>query len=130
MKKFYIASRVRDKDVSKSLEASLKQKGYDSVTYWLGRENIQQPLSSNQDYAREIAVEALRAVAECEIFILLSDEGGTGMYVELGAALAKSLTDADMQIFVVGEHDGASSVFTYHPSVILVSDTAKLISIL
>ena len=47
---------------------------------------------------------------------MLSDEAGTGMYVELGAAIASYLERGKPEIFVIGPHN-SRSMFYFHPAV-------------
>ncbi len=48
----------------------------------------------------------------CDIFILITDESGAGMYTELGAALTSKRT----KIYVIGNYLDRS-VFFFHPKV-------------
>ena len=58
-----------------------------------------------------IALAELEAIKDANVFILLGDEGGTGMYVELGYALA-----TEAQIYCVGNFNDVT-VFQYMPQV-------------
>ncbi len=51
-----------------------------------------------------------------DVFILLSDDAGTGMYAELGAAILLNLEHGRPQIYIVGK-DNARSMFYFHPAV-------------
>jgi len=51
-----------------------------------------------------------------DVFCLLSDEAGTGMHTELGAAISHYLDHGRPRIYVIGEHT-ARSMFYFHPAV-------------
>ncbi len=126
MKKVYVASRVREKGRVRALIERLEKKDYQSVTTWLDHEDIPKPLSNNPELAKKIAAEAVEAIAHADIFILLCDDAGTGIYIELGVALRES-TARTVEIFLVGSQ-GANSVFTYHPNVALLATEEELIN--
>ena len=106
----------------------LSEKGYRSVTNWLVQP-MHKPYEKNQEKAQKLAAECIDAIAGCDLFVLLSDEGGTGMYVELGAALGNRKSTGRPDIYVIGEW-GANSVFTYHPDITVVASEAELLSAL
>lgn len=127
MKKFYVASRVRDRDRASKLAAQLERRGMISVSRWLRRASLRKPISEDSKNARSIAIEAAESISEADVFILLSDAEGTGMYVELGIALAESLR-RPLCIYTIGEF-GANSVFTYHPNIQACSSEEELLSL-
>ncbi len=106
--KFYIASRTARADDVLALKALLINLGHD-VYDWTMFASIKRPYIESE--VSPIAEEELSAIKDSEIFILLGDEGGTGMYVELGYALA-----TDSKIYCVGNHNDIT-VFQYLPQV-------------
>lgn len=62
------------------------------------------------------AEEDISGVMECSVFLLLSDDGGTGMYVELRVALAANALLGHPAIYIVGRYNDRS-IFFHHPSV-------------
>ncbi len=62
------------------------------------------------------AAEDVSGVMEASLFLLLSDEGGTGMYVELGVALVSNMLLGHPAIYIVGKWNDRS-IFFRHPSV-------------
>ncbi|MBI4895711.1 MAG: hypothetical protein HY831_04425, partial [Candidatus Aenigmarchaeota archaeon] len=73
------------------------------------------PYKNSPDLAKQYAIDDTNGVLNCDVFILLTDPVGTGMYVEFGLALALSIRNKTPKIFVVGNHDNCS--FYYHPNV-------------
>lgn len=129
MKKVYIASRYRHKASVKELLGKLKNLGYVSVTQWVDGKDIPKPYSQDVEGASSEAINAADGSNSCDIFVLISDERGTGMYVELGVALGRAARGEEVVIYVIGEH-GANSVFSYHPKVKWLQSTQELLEIL
>jgi len=127
VKNVYIASRVREKVRVRKLLTDLKEEGITSVTFWIDRENARRGKDFDIDSARKISIEAVKGINKSDIFILLSDEGGTGMYVELGLALARNANSGVPKIYLLGDHR-KNSVFSFHPSIILVKTEQELLS--
>ena len=106
--KFYIASRTaRANDILK-IRDRLTELGHE-VYDWTTFATIQRPYIESE--VAPIAAEELDAIKKADVFVLLGDEGGTGMYVELGFALA-----TNTKIYSVGNHNEVT-VFQYLPSV-------------
>lgn len=106
--KFYVASRTARASDILHIRASLLELGHE-VYDWTIFASIKRPYMENE--VAPIAAEELQAVKDADIFILLGDEGGTGMYVELGYALA-----TNTKIYCVGNHNNLT-VFQYLPQV-------------
>lgn len=106
--KFYIASRTARAEDVLEIKAILLKLGHE-VYDWTMFAAIKRPYSESE--VSPIAAEELQAIKDSDIFILLGDEGGTGMYVELGYALA-----TESKIYCVGEHNDVT-VFQYLPQV-------------
>ena len=106
--KFYIASRTaRAKDIQ-NIRASLLKLGHE-VEDWTLFPTIKRSYIESE--VAPIAEKELQAIKDADILILLGDEGGTGMYVELGYALANNT-----KIYCVGNHNNLT-VFQYLPQV-------------
>lgn len=118
--KFYIASRLKHKNEVKKLINLLEDKGYTCTHDWTRGEKLK-PYAENLDQSQKLADEQVKSIKNCDLFVLLNpDEGGTGMYVELGVAIAEN-----KQIFVVGEF--TKPVFLFHSSVNYVQDIDGLL---
>ncbi len=113
--KVYIAARFNKKQEVRHLYSKFKKLGHEIAADWTLHKLIK-PYENNVKIAREYSVEDINAVRNCDVFILLSDEAGTGMYVELGAAISSNLEHGKPKIYVVGDHI-SRSMFYFHPSV-------------
>jgi len=112
--KFYIATRFERREEVKQIIEKLAKKGHSASLDWTEHKPTK-PYAQNKDLAKEYAIDDIKGVRNCDVFVLLTDEAGAGMYVELGAAMASNLEFGKPKIFVVGRHD--SSNFFYHPVV-------------
>jgi len=113
--KFYIASRFKLKDKVGDIYELLRSKGHETVTDWTKHKPVK-PYKENSEFAEKYAAEDLRGVIGSDVFIIMSDDAGTGMHTELGAAIAENLRSGKPEIYVVGEHT-SRSMFYFHPSV-------------
>lgn len=113
--KIYIAARFIEKEEVSRLYKLLSQKGYEITTDWTLHKSIK-PYEENQELARRYTTEDIEGVRDCDVFILLSDESGTGMHVELGAAIFSNIKFRKPKIYVVGKYK-SNHMFYFHPSV-------------
>jgi hypothetical protein len=113
--KFYIAARVGAKEDVRKIIAFIKNKGHELHTDWT-EHTPPRPYDKEPEISRKYAVEDLEAAADCDVFILVSDEAGTGMYTEFGVAIANNLIKGKPKVYVIGEHL-SRSMFFFHPSV-------------
>lgn len=113
--RFYIASRFNRRKEVRRLYSELRARGHAVAADWTSHEPIK-PYARHPKLARRYATDDTNGAAECDVFILLTDKAGTGMYVELGVALASNLIRSRPRISVVGSHL-SRSMFYYHPSV-------------
>lgn len=97
--KVYLAGRFHEKDFMRNAQEMLRAKGHEISWDWTKHKNIR-PYPEHLEEAEEQASADIQGVKDCDIFILLSDEAGRGMYVELGVAVA-----LQKKIFIVGEHN-------------------------
>lgn len=114
-KKVYIAARFGKKDEVKRIQKLFSEKGYETVGDWTSHKPIK-PYDENQEMARQYALEDIEAAAHSDVFVLLSDDAGTGMYIELGAAISNNLKFGKPWVYVVGDYT-ERSMFYFHPSV-------------
>jgi len=113
--KFYIASRVKNKKLVKNIHEKLTGLGHEILSTWIDEEKII-PYENNADIAKSRAIQCIKATGKCDVFILISDESGAGMYTELGAALASSSLNNKPKIYVIGDYLNRS-IFFFHPAI-------------
>ena len=81
----------------------------------------------NPKYHTE-ADDDLNAVLEADIFIILTDENGTGIYVEMGAAFAgQKIQNKPQLMYAIGPHF-SRMLFYQHQAVQRVSSVEEILS--
>ena len=113
--KFYIAARFGMKEEVKEIYKKLQEKGHEIVGDWTLHLPIK-PYDQNQEMSKNYSEEDIQGVLDCDVFLLITDGAGTGMYVELGAAIASFLQNKKPSIYAIGEHN-SRSMFYFHPVV-------------
>ncbi|MDD5710711.1 MAG: hypothetical protein PHV43_01245 [Candidatus Colwellbacteria bacterium] len=113
--KFYIAARFGLKDEVRGIYKTLQEKGHEIVADWTEHKPIK-PYEENKDLARDYSIEDVDAASNCDVFVLISSDAGTGMYVELGAAISNNIKSGKPKIYVVGDNTDRA-MFYFHPSV-------------
>ncbi|MBN1645694.1 hypothetical protein JW868_01505 [Candidatus Woesearchaeota archaeon] len=114
--KWYFASRQKHKHhISKILDF-LEAKGH-TVRYDWTKLGQLQPYNKHALESETVAKEITEAVNECDIFVLISDEGGTDMFTELGIAISRYLERNKPRIYITGSMNNRS-LMHFHPSII------------
>ena len=116
--KFYISSRVSEKQKTAELTKLLESKGHAVTLDWTQLGELK-PYEVDQKRSARVAADMVKAVQGADVFVFFPDVGGTGTYAELGVALAE-----DKKIFVVG--DFVKPIFLFHPLVTRVSSVQEL----
>ena len=112
---FYVASRFGNKEFVRKIYEILQSKGHSITADWTQHKSIK-PYDQNASMCGNYAIEDIGGVKDCDVFILVSGEGGTGMHTELGVAILSHILFGKPKIYVAGEHN-KNSMFYYHPSV-------------
>ena len=113
--KFYIASRFANKDRVLEMAGKLEELGHSWSFNWTRHQSIK-PYSENKELAEQFGVDDFEGVLDADIFIILGDEAGSGMYVELGAAMASNALKGGVKIYSIGEYNERTP-FHFHPMV-------------
>ena len=113
--KFYIAARSGKKDVVKNIHKKLTSKGYKYLSTWTKVKNLM-PYENNVRLSRSLSIKCINAAKKCDVFVLVSDQEGAGMYTELGVAMLSSSLYGKPKIYVIGDHTNRS-MFFFHPLV-------------
>jgi len=114
-KKVYIASRFDRKLKVAELYERFKKLGYEVAVDWTVHKPIK-PYEENIIPAWQYSVEDMKGIIDCDLFILLTDKEGTGIYAELGAAIFSNLEHGKPKIYVIGDYT-SNCMFYFHPSV-------------
>ena len=95
----------------------MRKRGHEITRDWTTQDPIAR-YGEDLERAKQYAEEDVRGVAECEVFILLSDAGGSiGMHIETGLALERNAQTGKPEIYVIGKHLNRS-IFYFLPQVI------------
>ena len=113
--RFYVSSRVKSMDKVRAAFKLIKERGHEITEDWTAHPEMK-PFNENLDLAAKCSVRDVDGVRNSDVYILLTEEGGTGMYVELGFAIAFNLEKGKPDIYVIGEHT-SKTMFSYHPAV-------------
>ena len=113
--KFYVAGPWNNKEEVRAIQQTILDHGHEITVDWTLHPSTM-PHETNAHEASRQAVNDLKGIQDCEVFIIVTNEAGRGMYVELGAALARAQIHQPVRVFAVGEHSN-NSVFYFHPLV-------------
>ena len=99
--------------------SALRSAGHSLTLDWTSLPHIR-PYSTNFDEARRIAELEATAVTEADALILLADERGVGLFVELGIAIGQG-----KRVYVLTS-SAEQTIFYYHPKVKVFSSREEL----
>lgn len=108
--KFYIAARFGKKKEVIRINKKLAKKGHESLSVWIQEANLK-PYNKHSNKAQRAAIKCIDAIEKCDVFVLISDSRGTGMYLELGTAIMNKRLKGKPKIFVIGEYLNRSMFF-------------------
>ena len=104
--KFYISARTAKVKEVKEMTSTLVDMGHEVTFDWtLEDAAVRRPY--DPEWALLVAEKEKTGISKSDFFIILGDSSGTGMYVELGIALANNCT-----VYAIGENNDAT-VFHY-----------------
>lgn len=123
-KTVYIASRTSQKETVRGYHRKFINLGFEIAEDWTRHKNVK-PYSNNVRLSKKYALADIKAITKCDIFILITDKQGTGMYTELGVAIATAIITKKPKIYVLGKH--SNLMFYYHPAVRRVDTIDEII---
>ncbi|MEY3784443.1 MAG: hypothetical protein RLZZ230_765 [Candidatus Parcubacteria bacterium] len=115
--KFYIAGRTSRILEIRDIVTKIKYLGHEITHDWTAMEDadLPRPYHVHIDKVQAFAQKDINGAKSADVFVILGDQSGTGMYVELGAALAFGV-----KVYAVGEYNDMT-VFHFHPNVTRLS---------
>ena len=113
--KFYVAARVDRKSEVRRIHKTLMDKKHKILSTWIDEGQIK-PYDKYSNEAKARAIECINMVKDCDVFVLISDKTGAGMYTELGTAIVSSLSKKKPKIYIIGKYPHRS-MFFFHPNV-------------
>jgi hypothetical protein len=111
--KWYVSSRTRHRAAVRGLLELLAQHGHEAACDWT---RFDQKEVANPRQVSSLALNVSLAIKDCDIFMMIGDDAGTDMYVELGIALAYNAPAGKPLIYVVGSHSERSLMHS-HPAI-------------
>ncbi len=124
--KWYFASRTRHRELIDSVSKALEGKGHEVTFKWPSIGSLA-PYDKNAKKCSEVAKNISSAIPNADVFVLISDQEGTDMFVELGIALACWEKNKKYKIYVVGEHN-KRSLMHLHPGIIHTNSLNEVFS--
>jgi hypothetical protein len=111
--KWYFAARTSQRATVKAVCAILKR--YDQkITFdWTVIGSLA-PFESNAEKCGKMADKIYLSISKSDVFVLISDSGGTDMLVELGIAISGHEARGKPRIYIVGKHNKRSIMHLYH----------------
>lgn len=113
--KWYIASRLRHKNNIEKILSILKTAGHKVVFDWTKVE-LFKPYLNNSEKCSQVAQQISESLTNVEVFVLLTDESGTDMFIELGIVLNEWQKNSNIEIYAVGKYN-TSSLMHFHPAI-------------
>ncbi|TWP32856.1 hypothetical protein [Leekyejoonella antrihumi] len=117
--RIYVAGPLADIENVRSVQSAVVAAGHELPLDWSRGPDVAfvDDYGSRPADSAEIAMADLDAVLVADaVLIVASEHDGRGMFVELGAALARACRGEHVRIVVIGaiQHE---SVFYYHPAI-------------
>lgn len=130
----FVSGQIEDIENVQEAQQKFIDAGHSITHDWTKNETGAQMLGgqaakfANPDEAGRRADNDIRGVMSSDVYVLCSDNEkiGKGMYVELGGALALHLEVGKPKLYIVGKMNH-SSIFYFHPSIILGKTVEEII---
>ena len=124
--KWYFASRIRHREFIDKIVNFLKSQNH-SVTYEWSKLDSLKPYHENSNKSSLVAEEISNSLKDVDIFVLISDEAGTDMFIELGIVIGRWLNGNKTKIYVIGKHNDRS-LMHFHPAIKRVDKLSDVFS--
>lgn len=115
--KIYVSGPLADVATVRAVQATVVAAGHELNCDWTEDTSFAEDYASQVALSGKLAHEELNAVMAADaVLVIASEHDGRGMFVELGAALARAKQGDLAHVVIVGEirHE---SVFYFHPLV-------------
>ena len=96
--------------------AAVRALGHEVTFNWPTLSMVK-PYAENPDKAATFATSAIQGIIDTDVYILLAHHDGTGVFTELGAALALAQLHGKPKIYAVAA-EIPPAMFHYHPAII------------
>ena len=108
--KIYVAGKFEKKDLIHDVYRRIEELGHEVSYDWTIHKPIK-PYSQNVETATQYSSNELEGITKCDVFIYLTDEKGTTLLMEFGAALILAKTRGNPLVYAVGEFNDKSPWF-------------------
>ena len=124
--KWYFASRTRHRESIDKIVNFLISHNHEVVYEWSKLGSLK-PYNENSDKASLIAKEIGLSLKNVDIFVLITDEAGTDMFIELGIVIGRWINDQKIKIYAVGKFNDRS-LMHFHPAIKKVDTMSDVFS--
>jgi len=125
--KWYFASRMRHKEAIDKIVNFLKSQNHEVAYEWPKLGSIK-PYKENSKRSSLVAKEISISLKDVDIFVLITDEAGTDMFIELGIVIGRWLDNNKTKIYAVGKFNDRS-LMHFHPAIKRVDKLSDVFSI-
>lgn len=108
--KIYVAGKFQKKKEIIEIYNRMKLLGHEISYDWTTHKNIK-PYSQNSKIAAKYSEKELKGIEDCDLFIYLSDEGGTTLPMEFGSALILAKIKNKPKVYALGDFNDKSPWF-------------------
>ncbi|MFB6088633.1 MAG: hypothetical protein ABEK36_02525 [Candidatus Aenigmatarchaeota archaeon] len=112
---WYFASRTKYREKINELCNFLRKNGQKIVYDWTNKEP-DKVYSNNPDKCSVISEKISNSLSGVDVFVLISDKGGTDMFIEMGIAIGCWMCDKNIRIYAVGKYNNRSMMH-HHPAI-------------
>jgi len=123
--KAYIASRQSQRGYVEKISEQLKKKEYELIFNWIELPDLR-PYKDNENESRAISKKIVDSIKGSDLFLLISDSGGTDMFIELGIAISENSMKGSPKIYCIGEHNNRS-LMLHHPSIKRINSIEEIV---
>ncbi|REF30987.1 hypothetical protein [Calidifontibacter indicus] len=114
----YVAAPLEAADLVREANALIHEAGHELALDWTRDMSFVAKFSSQPERSAAMAAGMIDAVLRADaVAVLATHHEGRGMFVELGAALARATQGSLAHLATIGDITARESVFHQHPSV-------------
>ena len=118
---------MRHKESVDKIVNFLKLKNHEVIYEWSKLGSLK-PYKENSNKVSLVAKEISLSLKDVDIFVLITDESGTDMFIELGIVIGRWLDNNKTKIYAVGKFNDRS-LMHFHPAIKRVDKLSDVFSI-
>src|SRR3989344_5607993 len=124
---WYFASRTRHREFIGKVVNFLRSQNLSVIYDWSKLDSLK-PYHENSDKSSLVAKEIGDTLKDVDIFILIADEAGTDMFIELGIIIGRWLYNKKTKIYTIGKFNNRS-LMHFHPAIKRIDKLSDVFSI-